>query len=104
MDEIVIFITTSSAEEGESIGRYLVENKLAACANILSPVTSIFEWEGKISREQESLIILKSRRNLFDRLTEEVKKLHRYSVPEIIALPLVAGSSDYLQWIRKNTI
>ncbi len=103
MEEIVVFITAPSAEEGEKIGRYLVENKFAACANILSSVTSIFAWEGKICREQEAMVILKSRRNLFDRLTEEVRKLHSYSVPEMIALPLVAGSPDYLAWIRKNT-
>lgn len=103
MEEIVVFITAPSTDEGEKIGRYLVENKFAACANILSSVTSIFAWEGKICREQESMVILKSQRNLFDRLTEEVRKLHSYSVPEIIALPLVAGLPDYLEWIRKNT-
>jgi periplasmic divalent cation tolerance protein len=103
MDEIVVFITAPSMEEGEKIGRYLVENKLAACANILSPITSIFSWEGKICQEKESLVILKSKRDLFERLAEEVKKRHRYSVPEIIALPLVTGSSDYLKWIQQNT-
>jgi periplasmic divalent cation tolerance protein len=104
MDEIVVFMTTSSTEEGEKIGRYLVENKLAACANILPFVTSIFAWEGKISQEKEVLVILKSKRELFDKLMEEVKKRHSYSVPEIIALPLVAGSSEYLKWIQKNTL
>ena len=103
MDEIVIFITTSSKEEGERIGRSLVEKKLAACANILSPVSSIFSWEGKVCHEEESLMILKSRRGCFAQLAEEVKKHHSYSVPEIIALPLVEGSADYLKWIRENT-
>jgi periplasmic divalent cation tolerance protein len=103
MDEVVVFITTPSVEEGEKIGRYLVENKLAACANILSPVTSIFAWEGKICQERESLVILKSKQELFERLSEEVKKRHSYSVPEIIVLPLVAGSPDYLKWIQQNT-
>jgi len=104
MDEIVIFITTPSPEEGEKLGQYLVENKLAACANILPSITSLFSWEGKLCREQESLVILKSKRALFDKLTEEVKKRHRYSIPEIIALPLVAGFPDYLKWIQKNTL
>lgn len=104
MDEIVVFITTPSTEEGEKIGRYLVENKLAACANILPSVTSIFAWEGKISQEKEALIILKSKQGLFERLMQEVKKRHSYSVPEIIALPLAAGSPEYIKWIQKNTL
>ena len=104
MDEIVIFITTPSQEEGEKLGQYLVENKLAACANILPSIISLFAWEGKLCREQEALVILKSKRALFDKLTEEVKKRHRYSIPEIIALPLVAGFPDYLKWIQKNTL
>jgi periplasmic divalent cation tolerance protein len=104
MDEIVILITVPSTEEGEKIGRYLVENKLAACANILPSIISIFAWEGKICQEQESLVILKSKRALFEKITEEVKKRHSYSVPEIIALSLVAGSPAYLDWIQKNTL
>ncbi|HLG22759.1 MAG TPA: divalent-cation tolerance protein CutA [Candidatus Manganitrophaceae bacterium] len=104
MNEVVVFVTTSSKEEGEKIGRYLVENRLAACANILPGVTSIFSWEGKICREEESLVVLKTKRELFQRLAEEVRKLHSYSVPEIIAIPLVEGASSYLEWIRKNTL
>jgi periplasmic divalent cation tolerance protein len=104
MNEIVVFITTPSKEEGEKIGSYLVENRFAACANILPSVSSIFAWEGKICHEQEALVILKTKRDLFERLSEEVKKRHRYSVPEIIALPLVEGSLDYLKWIRENTL
>ncbi|MDC4228082.1 MAG: divalent-cation tolerance protein CutA [Candidatus Manganitrophus sp.] len=103
MDEIVILITTPSKEEGEKIGRSLVEKKLAACANILSPISSIFSWERKVCHEQESLVILKTRRDCFARLAEEVKRQHSYSVPEIIALPLIEGSPDYLKWIRENT-
>lgn len=104
MDEIIIFITTPSKEEGEKIGSHLVENRLAACANIIPSMTSIFSWEGKVCREQESLVIVKTKRNLFDKLSEEVKKRHPYTVPEIIALPLVAGSPEYLKWIAANTL
>jgi periplasmic divalent cation tolerance protein len=103
MDEIVVLITTPSKEEGEKIGRTLVEKKLAACANILSPISSIFAWQGKICHEQESLMILKTRKNCFPQLAEEVKRGHSYSVPEIIALPIVEGSLDYLNWIQENT-
>ena len=104
MEEIIIFITTPSKKEGEKIGHYLVENKLAACANILPKITSIFSWEGKIHNDSESLLILKTKRSLFRQVAEEVKKLHSYTVPEIIAIPLVEGSAPYLEWIRKNTL
>ena len=101
--EIVVFVTASSEEEATKIGRVLVEAGLAACANILPGVRSIFRWEGKISEEAESLIILKSRGELFDALAATVKKHHSYRVPEIIALPIVRGAADYLAWIREAT-
>ncbi|MBI3358810.1 MAG: divalent-cation tolerance protein CutA [Nitrospirae bacterium] len=103
MDAIVVIISVASYEEAETIGAYLVEKRLAACANIISGVHSIFFWDGKQCREQESLILLKTRRTLFDPLCAEVKKIHSYSVPEIIALPIVAGSNSYLQWVEENT-
>lgn len=104
MDEIVVFITAPTKKEAEKIGRVMVEKKLAACANILPSVTSFFSWEGKVCREDESLMILKSRADLFEGLSEAVKKLHSYTVPEIIALPVSAGSADYLKWIRDQTL
>lgn len=102
MDEIVVFITTQTKEEAEKIGRVVVENRLAACANILPSVNSIFSWKGKICREEEALMLLKSRAPLFEKLSETVKKYHSYAVPEIIALPISAGSPDYLQWLQEN--
>jgi periplasmic divalent cation tolerance protein len=104
MDEIVVFITTPTREEAEKIGRIMVEEKLAACANILPSVTSFFSWEGKICREEETLILLKSRAALFEKLSEAVKQHHSYAVPEIISLPISAGSADYLKWVRENTL
>ena len=101
--EVVVFVTTPSEEEATRIGRALVEAELAACANILPGVRSIFRWEGKVSEEQESLMVLKSRADLFEELTATVKKLHSYRVPEIIALPITRGSPDYLNWIRDVT-
>jgi len=103
MEEIIVFVTTATKAEAETIAEQLVQTKLAACANILPHVTSIFSWEEKICKEEETLIILKSRKALFDPLAETIKKHHSYSVPEIIALPIVAGSEDYLSWLRKNT-
>lgn len=103
MDEIVVLITAPSREEAEAVGQSLVESRLAACANLLPGITSIFSWEGKVCKEKETLLILKSKRKLFDQLESEVMKLHSYSVPEIIALPIVAGSGKYLNWLRENT-
>lgn len=104
MDEIIIFITTPSKKEAEKIGRYVVENRLAACANILPKITSIFAWEGKIHNDSEALLILKTKKRLFQQVADEVKKRHSYSVPEIVALSLVEGSAAYLEWIQKNTL
>lgn len=101
--EIVVLVTTSSEEEAARIGRALVEAKLAACANVLPRVRSIFSWEGKVSEEQESLMVLKSRADLFEELAATIKTLHSYRVPEIIALPITRGSPDYLAWIRDVT-
>lgn len=104
MEEITVFITTATKADAEKIGTFLVETKLAACANILPGVTSIFSWKGKTCTEEEVLMIVKSRKALFSKLTEAVKKMHSYSNPEIIALPILDGSEDYLQWLRENTL
>ncbi len=103
MDEIVVFITTRTRAEAETMATSLVEQGLAACANILPQVSSIFFWEGKICREDETLMILKSRKPVFEKLAEAVKEQHSYTVPEIIALPIIDGSPDYLKWLHENT-
>ncbi len=81
----------------------LLEGHCVACANILPGVTSLFSWQGKICREEEVLMILKTRKDRFDQVARVVKKYHSYSVPEIIALPVLEGSEDYLTWVRDNT-
>jgi periplasmic divalent cation tolerance protein len=101
--EIVVLITTATEEEAVRIGHTLVEAKLAACANVIPRIRSIYRWEGKIADEQESLIVLKSRGELFEALERAVKKLHSYSIPEIIAIPLSMGSSQYINWIHAET-
>jgi periplasmic divalent cation tolerance protein len=103
MDTIVVLITTPSREDAESIGRYLVESRLAACVNILPTMISIFRWEGKLCEASESLLIVKTRSEQFDLLSQEVRARHRDTVPEIIALPIVQGSRDYLDWIQQCT-
>ncbi len=103
MDEIVVLITCASEEEAEKIARGLLENHLAACVNILPSITSLFLWEGKIQREKEVFMIAKSLKSAFTALEKTVKKHHSYALPEIIALPIIAGSEAYLDWIRVNT-
>ncbi len=100
---IVVLVTTSTQEEAEKIGRMLVEAKLAACANVVSGVRSIFRWDNDIGVEQECLMIIKTTQNHFAELESVVRQQHSYSVPEIVALPVVAGSETYLNWVRNET-
>ena len=100
---IVVLVTCPSQEVGEQVGRSLVEEQLAACVNVVPGVTSIYRWEGKICRDPEVLLVIKTRRPRLAALIRRVKALHPYSVPEIIALPLVGGSRPYLSWVRDST-
>ncbi|PIQ89798.1 MAG: cytochrome C biogenesis protein CcdA [Candidatus Omnitrophica bacterium CG11_big_fil_rev_8_21_14_0_20_42_13] len=101
---IMIFVTAKDVGEAEKIARHLLDNKLAACVNIINQVKSLFWWEGKLDNAAEVLMIIKSREDLFDRLQNAVKSLHSYDVPEIIALPIVKGDKDYLNWIDKSVL
>jgi len=98
-DRIVVLITTGSEEEAHKIAESLVNRKKAACVNIVPRVDSLFWWEGKFDSVQESLLIVKTKASLFPEIVELVKRVHSYEVPEIIALPIVAGSEDYLTWL-----
>ena len=102
--EIVVLVTMSSAEQAEKIARPVVESGLAACANILCPIKSIYMWEHKMTEDAEVLMMFKTKRHLFEPLAEAVKRLHSYQVPEIIALPIIIGSADYLHWMTENTL
>lgn len=102
-DFIVILVTASSEEEAKKIAQSLVDKRLAACVNIIKDVQSVFRWKGKISDEKELLLIIKTRKKLYKNVEEEVKRLHSYEVPEVIALPIVLGSMDYLYWIDSET-
>ncbi len=98
-DYIIVFVTTKDKAEAEKISRALLEEKLIACANVISPVESFFYWLGKIDAAEECLVIMKSRASLFLELEKRVKALHSYEVPEVLALPIVAGSEAYLAWM-----
>ncbi len=100
---LVIFITASSGEEAEMIGKTLVEERLTACANIVGQIRSIFHWEGKLCDEGEVLLIAKSKGSLFQEIKDRVIELHSYDVPEIIGIPIHSGSEDYLNWIDEVT-
>jgi periplasmic divalent cation tolerance protein len=102
-DEIMVLITASSQDEAAKIGTALVDEHLAACVNIVPDIRSLFFWEGKTRDEHETLLIAKSRRPLLARLVCRVKTLHSYTVPEVIALPIVGGSPDYLAWLNETT-
>lgn len=101
---IVVYVTAGSADEGKRLGRALVEERLAACVNRIGPVHSIYRWQGELEESEEELLIIKTRRDLFARVKQRVQELHSYSVPEIIALPIVEGSEGYLGWLNEQLL
>jgi periplasmic divalent cation tolerance protein len=98
-DKIVVLITTSSEEEARKIAKLLVNQRKAACVNIISRVDSLFWWKDKLDSARESLLLVKTKASLFPEIISLVKEIHSYEVPEIIALPIIAGSEDYLKWL-----
>lgn len=100
VDFIVVLVTAKDRAEAEKISQALLEKKLIACANIVSPVMSCFLWQGKIDQAEEYLLVMKSRMDLFAELLQQVKLLHSYEVPEVLALPIALGSTDYLAWMQ----
>ena len=102
-ETVLILVTTANKPEAEQISQYLVEKKLIACCNIITPVSSIFRWREEICRENEVLMILKSVSNNFNSIVREIKLLHSYENPEIICLPIIDGSEDYLNWVKTET-
>jgi periplasmic divalent cation tolerance protein len=98
-----VFVTVPSAEEADALATALVEQRLVACANIVPNLRSVFWWKETIEKEQEVLVMFKSTAALFPAIVEAVKSRHRYEVPEIIAMPIVLGSEDYLTWISAET-
>ena len=99
----VVLVTCSNRREANSIAREIVKLKLAACANIVNQVHSIFVWKNKLQTQRECLIIFKTRLSQFPKLSKQVKRLHSYSVPEIIALPIKSGNKEYLNWVKKES-
>ena len=101
-DKIVVLVTGPNARQCARIARRLLDRRLIACANLIPQIRSLYTWKGKTADEKECLMLLKTSRELFPALRAAVEKLHSYSVPEIIALPIIDGSPDYLSWIAES--
>ena len=101
---IVVFVTAGSSAEGERLARALVEERLAACVNRIAAVQSVYRWQGKVEQSAEELLVIKTRADLFAALEKRVRELHSYSVPEVIALPIINGSENYLRWLSAQLV
>jgi|SRR6185295_19324579 len=100
-DAIVVFITAASGEEASRLAEMLVGAHLAACVQILPEIESVYRWQGKIERQAEVLLLAKTTMGKFDELEREVRALHSYDTPEIVAVPVTVGSAPYLEWLVK---
>ena len=99
---IVIFITASNSKEAHKIAKALLSQRKAACVNIVSGISSLFWWQDKLDSAQESLLIVKTKASLLNQIVTLVREIHSYEVPEIVALPIIGGNQDYLEWIDKE--
>lgn len=102
-DELIVFVTVPSREDGERIAEPLVGEQLAACVNIVGPIRSIYRWQGEICRDDEHLLLIKTTRARYPAVERRVKELHSYEVPEVVALAIETGSTSYLEWLRAMT-
>ena len=103
MDAIVIFCTVPNKDDAKKISNAIINENLAACVSTVDKVHSVFSWNGEVCSENEMLLIIKTRRDLFEKIEVVIRALHSYNVPEIIALPVIVGSDDYLGWIEHET-
>jgi periplasmic divalent cation tolerance protein len=94
--------TTTSIQDARKISAALIEQRLAACVQIVEPITSVYRWQGEVEEESEVLLLIKSTQELVPRIAELLDRIHPYDVPELIATPVVAGSQDYLDWLKEN--
>jgi periplasmic divalent cation tolerance protein len=102
-EALIVFVTVPSRADGERIAEALVGERLAACANLVGPIRSIYRWQGEICRDDEHLMLIKTTREHYASLEARVKTLHSYEVPEIVAVPIAVGSAAYLGWLRDVT-
>ncbi len=102
-EAIIVMVTCASSPEAEKLANQLLKERLVACVNIAGRIRSLFHWEGTVARESESLLLMKTTRERWDDLSRRVKELHPYEVPEVIAMPIMVGNPDYLDWVREVT-
>ena len=100
---VVVMVTTSNQEEAAKIAEHVIKARLAACASTIPTVHSTYWWEGKVMKDQESLVLIKTTSDKYDLLQEAIQKLHSYKVPEIIAIPVTEGFPQYLEWVNRET-
>ena len=98
-----IYVTAANPEQAKAIGEALVQERLAACANVLAPVSSIYWWQGQVQHDTEAVLIAKTEAALVERVIARVKALHSYTVPCVVSLPIEAGNPDFLKWIADET-
>lgn len=99
---IQVFTTSSTKDDAQRIARSLIEKRVAACVQVVGPITSTYWWKGAIETSDEWLCIIKSQRTLYGKIEQAIREVHSYETPEIIAMPIVAGSDDYLAWLRRE--
>lgn len=102
-DKRIVLSTAGSEEEARKIARHLVEKQLAACVNVVPHIESIYRWQGKVESSREWLLIIKTKADLFLRVSEVIGELHSYDVPECIAVAITDGSAEYMQWLEYST-
>jgi periplasmic divalent cation tolerance protein len=98
-ERLLVMTTVARAEDAEYLAREVVERRLAACVNLLPPITSVYRWHGDVTREEERMLLMKTRADRFAALRDLLLEIHPYEVPEVIAVPLEAGSDGYLKWL-----
>lgn len=104
MNFIMVYCTIDTADNAKNIAKSLVQEKLAACVNILPSVYSIYKWENEVTEDSEFLLLIKTKKDLFDKLKNRITELHPYSIPEIIGVDIRYGSEAYLSWLKSNTL
>jgi periplasmic divalent cation tolerance protein len=101
-EHVLVLSTVAQAEDAERIARALVERRLAACVNVVPGLTSFYRWKGAVQRDEERLLLIKARRDGYAALEQALRELHPYELPEVVALPIDAGSAAYLAWLDEN--
>jgi len=104
MDIIVVYCTVPDRKTARDISTILVKNKLAACINMIDKIESVFSWDGDFCKEKEMLLMIKTTRDNFEKINEVINEIHPYSVPEVIAVPIINCSEDYLKWVTHETV